>query len=557
MALRSSRPDRAGDESLIPDDYIDELLARVDLASIVARRLELKPSGGNNLKGLCPFHNEKSPSFMVSKDRNLYHCFGCGASGSALTFLLANDGMTFRDAIRELAAQARLALPPQMQEGQQAGGAPGVPEAAYQATETATKFFRHALRYSEEAKEYLRSRGITTATANRYRIGFAPQEWNGLREAFADYATNPTLALAGLVRDREATAEKAAARYDWFRSRIMFPIRDTRNRVVGFGGRILGQGEPKYLNSPQSGLFDKSSILYGFHEAKEAIRREKFVVVVEGYMDVVILAQHGIENVVATMGTAFSRAHAERLLTQTQSIVFAFDGDEAGSRACRKTCDAMLGLLTEEMDIRFMRLPTGQDPDELVRAHGASSFIALARQAPTTVTYLIESLRSEHDLRTPEGRARYVNEGRSLLYRVRRQVLRNQYLNHFEASLGDAGAAPDAGPTWGRPQSVALWTQLRRASLALPALALELREIIIECLDTENAEEMGLIEHLQSIAAGTAAQTDGNEAMHEDVLRRAVDLIMAHRKQQILEKAREDFAGGVIDSIELMRISQI
>ena len=322
---------------MIPPSFIQDLLNRVDIVDIVGRHVQLK-KGGANLMGLCPFHNEKSPSFTVSPSKQFYHCFGCGAHGTAIGFLIEYSGLGFIDAVKELAQGVGMVVP------NDNDTMPPAQRAALQAQSSAlsdlmtqaSDFYRAQLRSAPTAIAYLKQRGLTGEVAARFGMGYAPESRSGLRSVFTQYDA-PGLVEAGLVIEKDEDEGGPARRYDRFRDRIMFPIRNTKGQVIAFGGRVLGQGEPKYLNSPETPLFQKGNELYGLFEARQAIRDAGYVLVTEGYMDVVALAQLGFPQAVATLGTACTNTHVQKLLRVTDTVIFSFDGDKAGA-ACSAAC---------------------------------------------------------------------------------------------------------------------------------------------------------------------------------------------------------------------------
>jgi DNA primase len=358
---------------VIPQSFIQDLLNRVDIVDVVGKYVQLK-KGGANFMGLCPFHNEKSPSFTVSPTKQFYHCFGCGAHGSAIGFLMEYSGQSYPDAVRELAQsvglsvpEERNSLPPAQRAEQQARSL-----ALTDAMTRATDFYKKQLRGAPQAIQYLKGRGLTGEIAAHFGLGYAPDDWQGLETVFGSYrddAIAGPLVEAGLLIESQdkRDADGKPRRYDRFRDRIMFPIRNTKGNVIGFGGRVMGQGEPKYLNSPETPLFSKGTELYGLFEARHAIRENGYVLVVEGYMDVVALAQLGFANAVATLGTACTPVHVQKLMRQTDAVVFSFDGDAAGRRAARRALEACLPHVADNKTIRFLFLPAEHDPDSYVR----------------------------------------------------------------------------------------------------------------------------------------------------------------------------------------------
>ena len=358
---------------MIPPDFIQQLLARVDIVDVVDKHVKLKKAG-QNYSACCPFHNEKSPSFSVSPQKQFYHCFGCGAHGTAISFLMEYAGMGFRDSVRELAEGVGLTLPQEASSGESIERAR---EAASlgEVMEAARDFYRRELKNSPKAIDYFKGRGVSGEIAAKFGIGYAPAKWQNLAEVFSNYEDKTLLEL-GLV-----IANEQGKRYDRFRERIMFPIHSTRGDIIGFGGRILETGEPKYLNSPETPLFEKGRELYGLFQARQAIRETGYVMVVEGYMDVVALAQHGIANAVATLGTATTPMHIQKLLRQTDHIVFCFDGDEAGQRAAWRALENSLPQASDTKLISFLFLPETEDPDSLVRKIGKDGFEKLLTEA--------------------------------------------------------------------------------------------------------------------------------------------------------------------------------
>ena len=404
----------AGAPGRIPSTFIDDLLARVDIVDVIEPRVRLRPRG-RNLFGLCPFHEERTPSFSVSPEKQIYYCFGCRATGTAITFLMELDGLGFVDTVEDLAARVGMEVP-RTGSGPEAGQGRGRSEdldPVYAALDRADRYFRRQLREHPErarAVDYLKSRGVTGELAARFGLGFAPPGWEGLASALGG-AGPEALERAGLVARRDS-----GGRYDRFRDRVTFPIRDRRGRVVGFGGRIIGDGEPKYLNSPEGPVFHKGRELYGQYQALRGRgRRPSRLVVVEGYMDVVALAQFGIDYAVATLGTAATRDHLRELYRSTQEVVFCFDGDAAGRDAAWRALEQALPLMREGRQASFLFLPDGEDPDSFVRAQGAAAFEAAADEAPPLSELLFSTLLGEADPSTLEGRARIVERAAALV----------------------------------------------------------------------------------------------------------------------------------------------
>jgi DNA primase len=399
-------PWSGGVKTMIHNDFIQTLLSRVDIVAVVDQYVPLKKAG-TNFVACCPFHSEKTPSFTVSPTKQFYHCFGCGAHGTAIGFLMEFGGKPFPDAVEELARDAGLEVPRTHAPAAAAGRdeALDLSEVLLQAA----KFYRLQLKESERAIAYLKGRGLSGPVAARFGIGYAPDDWQALAAAFPDYQSK-VLESAGLV-----IAGDAGKRYDRFRDRIMFPIHDGSGRVIGFGGRILDKGEPKYLNSPETSLFSKGRELYGIFQARPAIRTAAKVVVVEGYMDVVALAQHGVEFAVATLGTATTPTHAQKLFRVTDTVIFCFDGDDAGRRAAWRALENTLSVLADGKDARFLFLPDGEDPDDTIRQRGKSAFEALLDEAMPLSDFLLNELAARHPPRSAEGRAALVNAAKPLL----------------------------------------------------------------------------------------------------------------------------------------------
>ena len=413
---------------MIPESFIQELLGRVDIVDVVERYLPLKKAGANYM-ACCPFHGEKTPSFSVSPSKQFYHCFGCGAHGSAIGFVMEYAGLGFVEAVQELATQAGLHVPQQRSEAitrPKAGEVASLTEIMAQAA----RYYREQLKASPKAVNYLKERGLTGEIAARFGLGYAPDGWQNLAAVFPDYQ-GKALADCGLVIEGET-----GNRYDRFRDRVMFPILDTRGNVIGFGGRVIGAGEPKYLNSPETPLFEKGRELYGLSQARAAIRDEDSVIVVEGYMDTVALAQHGVGNAVATLGTATTPVHVHKLLRQAGRVIFCFDGDNAGRKAAARALEASLEQATDDKTIAFLFLPPEDDPDSYVRAHGADAFRQLARQAVPLTAFLMQELKADKELATAEGRSQLVHAAKPLLGRLRAPLLRLQVVKLLAQASG-------------------------------------------------------------------------------------------------------------------------
>jgi DNA primase len=411
---------------VIPPDFIPLLLQRIDIVDVVGAHVNLKKSGAS-LKGLCPFHGEKTPSFHVTPSRQTYHCFGCGAHGDALRFMMDHQGLGFIDAVQELARRAGLEVPNDTRSPEQRAQSEQAKLKRASLSELlaqAAAHYRQQLRQTPRAVEYLRQRGLTGQIAARFGLGYAPEGWRALSRCFPKY-DDPDLENAGLVIQGEAQGERDK-RYDRFRDRIMFPIRNVGGEVIGFGGRVLDRGEPKYLNSPETPVYSKGTELYGLYEARTAIRQRGLVLVVEGYMDVVALAQHGIAHAVATLGTACTTEQVGKLFRFTEHIVFSFDGDTAGRKAASRALQSALPHLSERRIARFLFLPTEHDPDSYVREHGAEAFESLIETAKPLSQHLLDVAGEGCRLDTPEGRARLIAQARPLLALLPAGLLQRQ-----------------------------------------------------------------------------------------------------------------------------------
>ena len=509
---------------MIPQTFITDLLNRVDIVDVVGRYVQLK-KGGANFMGLCPFHSEKSPSFTVSPTKQFYHCFGCGAHGTSIGFLIEYSGMGFVDAVKDLAQGVGMVVPdaddkiPPMQRAANQAQAMALTDAMTQACD----FYRGQLRGAQNAIAYLKNRGLTGEVAARFGMGYAPSGWDGLRAVFPDY---DALALveSGLVIDKVDEDGGNKKRYDRFRERIMFPIRNTKGQVIGFGGRVLDSGEPKYLNSPETPLFQKGLELYGLFEARQAIRDAGYVLVTEGYMDVVALAQLGFPQAVATLGTACTSTHVQKLLRQTDTVIFSFDGDKAGRKAARRALEACLPQVTDNKTIKFLFLPQDHDPDSFVREFGADMFDQEIHEAMPLSQFLLREVSGEHDLSTPEGRARVQFDAKPLLQSMTPTSLRLQIVRGLASMTESSPAeieslfelskpvsvARRAPPRQGRPQPVGLELQILRHLVAHPPLSLELDAAALAAFNFFGAESAERL--LQLVAAGQALGPNGGFA---------------------------------------------
>ena len=401
---------------MIPESFIQELLARIDIVDVIERHVPLRKAGAN-YSACCPFHSEKSPSFTVSPSKQFYHCFGCGAHGSAIGFIMQYSGLGFVETVEELAGNAGLQVPQQIA-ARRLDEARKAPLTEFMAR--AAKFYRDQLKASPRAVDYLKGRGLSGEIAARFGLGYAPEGWQNLDQVFPDYRA-AELAECGLVIDNEQ-----GRRYDRFRDRIMFPILDQRGNVIGFGGRVLDAGEPKYLNSPETPLFEKGRELYGLPQARKAIHDADRVIVVEGYMDVVGLAQSGVENVVASLGTATTGMHLQKLFRLTDHVVFCFDRDSAGDKAAWRAMEVSLEHLADNKNVEILQMDGRQDPDEYIREHGRDAFLGFARNATRLSEFMVRELERRSRPTTAEGRAQMIHEAKPLLQRVTAPVLRVQ-----------------------------------------------------------------------------------------------------------------------------------
>ena len=411
---------------MIPESFIQELLHRVDIVDLIDSYVPLKKAGAN-YAACCPFHNEKTPSFTVSQTKQFYHCFGCSAHGTAIGFLMEYSGLGFVDAIKELASRVGMQVPEE--EARRPHDGPKLTTLA-EIMARAAKYYFEQLKRSEKAIDYLKRRGLSGEIAQRFGIGYAPDSWQGLEAAFDDYSL-PELQQAGLVIRNEQ-----GRLYDRFRDRVMFPIINQKGEVIAFGGRVIGEGEPKYLNSPETPLFEKGRELFGLPQARQALRESNTAIVVEGYMDVVALAQHGVGNAVATLGTATTATHVQKLLRQVDRIVYCFDGDSAGRKAAWRALENSLEALPAQKSIGFVFLSAQDDPDSFVRDHGKAAFERLIAQATPLSEFLLHELMSRCEMSSAEGRARLVAEAKPLLLRLQTPLLRLQLVKRLAEESG-------------------------------------------------------------------------------------------------------------------------
>ena len=463
----------------IPQPFIDELLSRVDIVDVINPRVSLRKAG-KEFTACCPFHDEKTPSFTVSQQKQFYHCFGCGAHGNALSFLMEFEHAGFVEAVEDLASIVGLEVP---REEARPGEAVHQPsnQGLYGLLERAVKFYRSQLRQhsqSVKAIDYLKQRGMSGEIAGEYEVGYAPPGWDSVTRALS--ASTQDLIDCGLLIEKDGGGS-----YDRFRDRVMFPIRDVRGRVIGFGGRVLGDDTPKYLNSPETAVFHKGRELYGLYQARKNVRKLERLIVVEGYMDVLALAQYGLRNCVATLGTATTQEHLERMFRVVDEVVFCFDGDRAGREAAERALENALPVMKEGRQLRFMFLPDGEDPDTVVRGEGADAFALRVTQAKNFSEFFYEVLMKQVDIGSVDGRAKLVDLARVQLSKLRPGVLYEMMVDELaklaklspsrlEALLGDkkepatASVPKKTGKGW---QQLSLVRRALLLLLNLPTLA--------------------------------------------------------------------------------------
>jgi DNA primase len=487
---------------MIPKSFVQELLGRVDIVDVIESYLPLKRAG-TNLVACCPFHSEKTPSFTVSPTKQFYHCFGCGAHGSAIGFLIEYSAMGYVEAVKDLAGRVGMKLPeftPAARETAQRAQS----EELTDVVQRASQFYKSELKRSETAIAYLKGRGLTGEIAARFQLGYAPAGWQSLAGAFENYQAS-SLVEAGLVIQGEE-----GRRYDRFRDRVMFPIVNQRGHVIGFGGRVLDKSEPKYLNSPETPLFEKGRELYGLFQARQAIRAAGRVLVVEGYMDVVALAQYGIGYAVATLGTATTPWQVQKLLRQTDEVVFCFDGDAAGRRAAWRALENCLSQLQDGKQVKFLLLPAQDDPDSYVRREGAVAFERLlAEQAIPLSAFAVKELTEPVDMATAEGRAKFLQDARPLVKQISAPILGLMLRKRMAELAGISQAeleqrlelgAPGRPPSVlarSRRQASDFYVRLLERVLAEPALIKELWSVELPSPQTSSAAASALFDLIE------------------------------------------------------------
>lgn len=486
---------------MIPQDFIQNLLSRIDVVEMIGRYVPLKKAGAN-FQACCPFHQEKSPSFTVSPTKQFYHCFGCGAHGTAIGFLMEFSGLGYVEAIQSLAHHAGLSVPQSVAvDVQRDRAAVGLVDVM----QRVAQYYRQQLKASHKAIEYLKQRGLTGEIAAQFGVGYAPEGWKNLAQTVENYA-DTVLVEAGLVVTGDANQ-----RYDRFRDRIMFPIHSTKGQVIGFGGRVIGQGEPKYLNSPETVLFQKGQQLYGLYQARRAIRDANKVVVVEGYMDVLALAQHGIGYAVATLGTATTAMHVQLLLRYSDEVVFCFDGDAAGQRAAWRALEQSLPVLTDVSKLGFLFLPETHDPDSYVREFGQAGLVEMLTHSTMSLSvYLFRQMSQQHDLNQVEGRSSFLRALQPLVKQVTAPGLalmlrrRTAELAHIEIAelvqlwqITTPRRGLPVAPRGSRPAPAPVSRNLLRLLLFKPELAVQISAAWLTNHDQDSVAVQQVLEILQ------------------------------------------------------------
>lgn len=558
---------------MIPDAFIQDLLARVDIVDLIDSYVHLKKAGAN-YAACCPFHNEKTPSFTVSPAKQFYHCFGCGAHGTAIGFVMEYQGLGFVEAIHDLAGRVGMQVPEEEKSGKPQNR--GQIQTLVEIMARAARYYKEQLKRSPKAIDYLKSRGLTGEIAARFGIGYAPEGWQNLEAAFADYQ-DPQIQSAGLVIRNDQ-----GRLYDRFRDRVMFPIINPKGEVIAFGGRVIGAGEPKYLNSPETPLFEKGRELFGLPQARQALRDTNTVIVVEGYMDVVALAQHGVENAVATLGTATTATHVQKLLRQVDRIVFCFDGDNAGRKAAWRALENALEALVDNKRIGFVFLPEADDPDTYVRQHGRSGFERLVAEATPLSDFMLRELGLRCDLTSAEGKAQLIHEAKPLLTRLPTPLLRLQLVKRLAEASGFAQAeverlcelraiappaparVPRRAPSLGRAllrlvlQNLDFATRIPAEKLPVDAECAAIRRIIALSREAggvlsypllrerlRGLPEEPLVEQVAAELIGMALEEEALAAEFSGVLARLADGERQHDLEELKEKARLHGVAGL------------
>jgi DNA primase len=523
---------------MIPDSFIQDLLAKVDIVDLVDSYVPLKKAGAN-YAACCPFHNEKSPSFTVSPTKQFYHCFGCGAHGTAIGFVMEYQGMGFIDAVKELASRASMQVPES--DGRNFNDEkPGQTRTLIEIMARAAQYYKDQLKASPRAIEYCKKRGLSGEVAARFGMGYAPDGWQNLQTVFPDYNAEE-LKLAGLVIENDA-----GRRYDRFRDRLMIPIINPKGDIIAFGGRIIDQGEPKYLNSPETPLFEKGRELFGLPQARQALRETDTAIVTEGYMDVIALSQNGVGNAVATLGTATTTTHVNKLLKQVDRIVFCFDGDNAGRKAAWRALENSLEALADNKRLGFIFLPQEDDPDSYIRAHGKAEFDRLIQQAMPLSDFLLRELAQRCDLTSSEGKAQLIYEAKPLLLKLPTPLLRLQLVKRLAEASGFAQSEVErlcdlksyipAAPPKARRTAPSLTRNLLRIVLHKPQLA----GLLPIHLLPETPEKPALV-RLQQLVSGN------REATSYAILR---EQLRGLPEESMIEHAASELLGQPLDEAE-------
>ncbi|HET6720239.1 MAG TPA: DNA primase [Rhodocyclaceae bacterium] len=527
---------------MIPESFIQDLLARIDVVDLIDSFVPLKKAGAN-FSACCPFHNEKTPSFTVSPSKQFYHCFGCGAHGTSIGFMMQYSGLDFVEAVKELANRAGMQVPEEEFKTKRREGSADLREVMA----LASRFFREQLKQSPKAIDYLKQRGLTGEIAARFGIGYAPDAWQGLEGVFPRYDA-AELQTAGLIIKNEA-----GRIYDRFRDRVMFPIQNAQGEVIAFGGRVIGQGEPKYLNSPETPLFEKGRELFGLPQARAGLRAQNTAIVVEGYMDVVALAQHGVDNAVATLGTATTPTHVQKLLRQVDRIIFCFDGDNAGRKAAWRALENALETAADDKWLGFAFLPSEHDPDSYVRELGADAFRELLKASSPLSEYFIQELSRRAPPDSAEGRSLLLHEAKPLLARLKAPALRLQIVQRLaelaRISSAEAEKLCDLQPLVQRQvapkraprRAPSLARKIGLLLMSRPALARDLdhaslpsgdqeadalRELHLSILDRDlrdGSNIASLIEHLRNSGSGNWVEQLSGELLNHPLSEEEID----------------------------------
>ncbi|MCL2829732.1 MAG: DNA primase [Betaproteobacteria bacterium] len=543
---------------MIPESFLQELLSRTDLVGLIDAHVPLKKAGVE-YAACCPFHNEKTPSFTVSPTKQFYHCFGCGAHGTAIGFLMEYTGLDFREAVRDLASRAGMQVPETLPDRNEPRAAP---RNLVQTMGKAADWYYGQLRNAQEATEYLKRRGVSGETAKLFRIGYAPPDWQNLAAVFPDYQA-PELLAAGLVTENEN-----GRRYDRFRDRVIFPILNAKGETVAFGGRLLesagrekpeGDQGPKYLNSPETPLFSKGQELFGLPQARAGLRETDTAIVVEGYMDVVMLAQHGVRNAVATLGTATTSTHVKKLFRQVSRVVFCFDGDAAGKRAAWRALENCLEAIGEQNLVAFAFLPEGHDPDSFVSAFGKDAFLQRIAEAVPLSDFLLRALASQCEMGSAEGHAKLLTLAKPLLARLSAPLLRLQIAKRLAEASGFSQqevervcdlrpVVPPPPPRAKRPAPSLLRTLIRDL-LQCPELA---RRVPLESLPGDDPDS-GLLRRLATLllpeeGEGEADEIGSHAMLIERLRRRGEEELLRQLNSINQDLLRESFSREDIEA---------